>query len=131
MTSKDKSDHFLSKSFKQSEFRCRCGRKDCDAPRMQKEFVNKLQNLREDWGLPLRPTSGTRCKYHNEKIGGAPQSQHLLGNAADFWFEHPSDTVAFVELAEKHGFGGIGAGAHLVHVDNRKGWARWEYRDEA
>lgn len=124
-------EKMLTKNFSEKEFMCKCRRPDCDAAPMQKEFMRKLQSLRDDWGIPLIPTSGARCSTWNTKKGGAPQSQHLLGNAADFWFEHPSDTVAFVELAEKHGFGGIGAGAHLVHVDNRKGWARWEYRDEA
>lgn len=96
---------------------------------MQSTFLAKLEDIRVDWGLPLSPTSGQRCEYWNEKKGGSPTSQHLIGNAADFWFTDPQDAEDFVLLAEKHGFGGIGVGKHLVHIDNRDGRARWTYDD--
>ncbi len=117
----------LTKNFSKAEMACRCRRHDCTAPAMDHAFMALLQNLREVWGVPLRVTSGLRCEYWNTKNEGAPHSKHLLGRAADFWFDHPSDTLAFVELAEKMGFGGIGAGEHLVHLDNREAWARWTY----
>lgn len=120
----------LTRDFLVSEFRCRCGRKDCDAPLMRRRFMTKLQAMRDEWGKALVPTSGTRCADHNRAVGGAANSQHVYGNAADFNFSRPSDAVAFATLAAKHGMGGIGVGRYLVHVDDRDGeTARWTYGD--
>ena len=41
-----------------------------------------LQPIRDAWG-PVNVTSGFRCKELNERVGGSPRSQHLLGEAAD------------------------------------------------
>lgn len=122
-------DAQLSKSFKASEFRCHCGRPECDAPPMKAQFIAKLQALRDSWGKPLSPTSGSRCARHNEEIGGAASSEHLKGNACDFSFPGPKISREFAALAEKHGFGGIGIGRHLVHIDDRGHYARWGYSD--
>lgn len=96
---------------------------------MRPRFMEKLEALRVAWGRPLASSSAARCRFWNTKVGGSPKSQHLYGNAADFWFPNTDDAQAFAELAEKHGFGGIGKGRHLVHVDDRDGHARWEYDD--
>lgn len=42
-----------------------------------------LQPIRDHWG-PLVIISGYRCKKVNDAVGGAPRSQHLRGEAADF-----------------------------------------------
>lgn len=42
-----------------------------------------LQPLRDAWGKPLAVNSGFRCRELNEEVGGAPTSQHRLGEAAD------------------------------------------------
>jgi len=42
-----------------------------------------LQPLRDKLGCPVLVTSGYRCRLLNEKIGGAKNSQHLYGQAAD------------------------------------------------
>lgn len=95
---------------------------------MRPEFIALLQALRDVWGRPMKPTSGSRCTYWNDRVKGSPFSQHLHGNAADFWFMDPNDTRRFVELAEKIGFNGIGHGMHLVHLDARdEPQKRWEY----
>ena len=43
-----------------------------------------LQPIREDFNLPLIITSGYRCAEVNKIVGGASNSQHLKGQAADF-----------------------------------------------
>lgn len=43
-----------------------------------------LDPIRERWGVPVRITSGYRCKALNELVGGAENSLHLTGRAADF-----------------------------------------------
>lgn len=122
---------YLTKDFMKSEFRCRCKRgKDCDAKPMDAGFMHRLQALRDEWGRPLIPTSGARCSWHNERIGGAAGSQHLVGKAADFAFRTPTEVAAFAQLAEKHGFGGIGRGQRLVHVDDGPPHRRWTYTDK-
>ena len=45
---------------------------------------NVLQPLRNHLGVPIIITSGYRCAALNKKIGGAANSQHCLGQAADF-----------------------------------------------
>ena len=53
-------------------------------------IVNNLQNLaillqkiRDRAGVPLHVNSGYRCKALNDVIGGASNSDHLFGAAAD------------------------------------------------
>lgn len=50
---------------------------------LKKLVTNILQPLREKSGLPIIVTSGYRCKRVNKKIGGAINSQHTEGKAAD------------------------------------------------
>ena len=42
-----------------------------------------LDPIREAWGAPIVVSSGYRCKELNELVGGAKNSHHLLGCAAD------------------------------------------------
>ena len=44
---------------------------------------NVLQPLRDTLGKPITITSGFRNKLLNQKVGGASNSQHLYGQAAD------------------------------------------------
>ena len=45
---------------------------------------NVLQPLRNSLGCPVIVSSGFRCAELNKKVEGRPNSQHLLGEAADF-----------------------------------------------
>ena len=51
---------------------------------LQKLCENVLQPLRDYLGCPVIVTSGFRCAELNKKIGGNPNSHHLMGYAADF-----------------------------------------------
>ena len=44
---------------------------------------NILDPLREAWGAPIIVTSGVRCPALNKAVGGATNSQHMYGQAAD------------------------------------------------
>ena len=44
---------------------------------------NVLQPLRNALGCPIVISSGFRCAVLNKKVGGQPNSQHLMGQAAD------------------------------------------------
>lgn len=45
--------------------------------------ANCLDPLREAWGRPIIVTSGYRSEKLNRAVGGARNSQHLYGQAAD------------------------------------------------
>jgi len=120
----------LTPHFSEAEFACSCKRPDCDAAPMKPEFLAKLEALRVKWGKPMTPTSGRRCKKHNTDEGGAKYSQHLFGNAADFYLSSPDERDRFALLAVAVGFTGIGRGlgkSCLVHIDNRRNSVRWTY----
>ena len=56
----------------------------CDAISNLDDLVtNVLDRLRSEWNHPIIVTSGYRCKELNAAVGGARNSQHLKGQAAD------------------------------------------------
>ncbi len=121
----------LTPHFGRWELACRCRRVDCDAVAMDPAFMQLLEAVRVAFDQPLAVTSGARCKHWNTKVGGAPKSKHLEGIACDFWFTSPDQAAKFAQLAEKHGFGGIGIGRRLIHLDGRQGaQERWFYQDK-
>lgn len=124
-----KTDKKLTPHFRESELRCRCRRPDCDAKPMTAAFMERLERLRVDWGKALLPTSGQRCTVQNKFAGGALMSMHLQGRAADFYFPDRNTVEKFAQLAEKHGFNGIGTGKHKCHIDDREHESRWKYYD--
>jgi uncharacterized protein YcbK (DUF882 family) len=113
----------LSENFAAKEFACRC----CGKVLVHPELVRKLQALRSAAGAPVVITSGYRCASHNRECGGAANSYHLYGMAADIWVDGVS-THQLAELAERAGFDGIGIYLEqaFVHVDVRGYRARWE-----
>jgi uncharacterized protein YcbK (DUF882 family) len=115
----------LSKNFKLSEFRCKC----CGEVIVDPVLLNGLQELRDLLGKPLIITSGYRCKKHNKDVGGSPNSQHLLGKAADIYapaFEiHELGEIAkHVEVFYNGGMG-LYPKQRFLHVDVRGVMARW------
>ena len=42
-----------------------------------------LEPIRVHLGVPIRVSSGYRCKALNKLVGGSPTSQHVVGEAAD------------------------------------------------
>ena len=70
----------LSRNFSRHEFACKCG---CGEAEVSPFLIEQLQKLRDYTGEPVRITSGRRCETHNAAVGGAKNSQHLLGLAAD------------------------------------------------
>lgn len=112
-----------SKFFSDDEMRCPC----CGIVKMDDRFMSMLDNFRATWGRPLFVTSGFRCKIHNKKVGGKPDSKHLSGEAADIGVG-PSERYEFMKLAMRLGFGGLGVAKTFVHLDSRQGvQSIWTY----
>ena len=68
------------------------------------ELIDKvLDPLRERWGVPIYVNSGYRCPELNKKVGGAPNSYHLRGMAADITSRCPFHNAAlFTEIRILH-----------------------------
>lgn len=81
-------------SFKPEEFRCKCGHCTGYPTYMKQVELKHLQKIRNHYKKPMTITSGLRCSYENNRVGGVRNSGHLKGYAADFYIEGVTDTVA-------------------------------------
>lgn len=118
-----------SPNFMRAELDCKCG---CTTPpAIERELhllAMDLEKLRVVLGHGIGIISGYRCPVRNRQVGGARNSQHMSGKAADLAVPAGSQDT-FVDAAVKvpaFNHGGIGVYPHGgVHVD-RRGWvARW------
>ena len=79
----------LSINFTREEFRCKgenchptiAG--NCGFDTVDTELLRILENVRNHFDEPVTITSACRCMAHNESVGGAHNSQHTKGRAAD------------------------------------------------
>lgn len=102
---------------------CHC----CGRLLVQPELLQKLEHLRRLAGAPVLVNSGYRCPNHNRAVGGAANSYHLIGMAADIRVSGLA-VENLAALGEQAGFDGIGLYQQqgFIHVDVR-GWrARWD-----
>ncbi len=85
----------ITQDFSRWEFRCKCG---CGKEDIHIGLVHRLQVIRDITGHPIKILSGCRCAEYNAKIGGAPESYHLKGMAADWCFggDDPDSLLAKV-----------------------------------
>lgn len=77
---------------------------DNTTPEWVKKNIAKLVDtvldpLREAWGKPILVTSGYRCEELNRHVGGAKNSQHLQGQAADITTGNKVDNARLFQLA--------------------------------
>lgn len=111
----------LTEHFTTDEFKCKhCGL----MVKIDQQLLEKLEKLRELSGGPIVVTSGYRCPQHNAAIGGARDSYHVKGMAADIKSAGISPEK-LAEMADKIGFSGIGIYASWVHLDTREKPAKW------
>jgi peptidoglycan hydrolase-like protein with peptidoglycan-binding domain len=114
------------KYFERREFACKCGRCGGFPVEPSWELIDVLENIREHFGAAVSISSGVRCKTHNKNVGGADESQHLYGTAADIKVKgvSPSKVAAYAETLLP-GTGGIGRYKTFTHVDVRAAKSRW------
>lgn len=114
--------------FTTADFDCHCTREDCLVTLVADELVDGLEIY---WGIagPFVLDSAFRCYAHNAdpSVGGAKDSQHPLGHAADCKSKKYRGP-GMAQLAEKVPVfreGGIGTYLTFCHVDVRGYRARW------
>lgn len=114
----------LSKHFNRSEFDCKCNK--CTPIAVDYELVNILEDIREHFGVPVKVTSSYRCESHNKAVGGAKNSKHKLGIAADIQLKgiDPMDVYSYLNSVYPNSYG-FGLYNTFVHVDARSSKARW------
>lgn len=127
VTTVDFGTKYAPKYFERSEFACKCG-EHCNGFPVEPDakLLKVLDQIREHFGKPVIVNSGIRCKAHNTAVGGASNSQHLYGTAADIAVEGvaPLTVYKYAETLLPNS-GGIGLYTWGVHVDVRAVKARW------
>jgi uncharacterized protein YcbK (DUF882 family) len=93
-------------------------------------LAKNLQVLRDELNTGIRINSGYRSPQHNAKIGGAKNSQHTLGTAADIVVSGytPKQVAEVIERLISEGKmmqGGLKAYPTFTHYDVRGVKARW------
>ena len=123
----------MTPHFSSDELACKCG---CGMLPAQ-DFMDKVENLRVRYGMPLKVSSAARCPIYNatvSKTGAA--GPHTSGRAIDFAVSH-TESWLLLRLALAEGFTGIGVnqkgGGRFIHIDdlpNAEGQPRpstWSY----
>jgi uncharacterized protein YcbK (DUF882 family) len=132
ITFKKKENKQLSKHFNSKEFECNCQK--CDEQIISEVLIEKLEKVREEYGKPIKITSGYRCADHNTAIGGKIASSHMTGLAVDL----APTLITLDELDNLYEicynvFDNIGDGRskRFIHVDVREpkssGKRHWLY----
>lgn len=124
----------LTKNFNITEFHCK------DGSEMPLEVFNNVTDLavqleivRAHFNAPVTINSAYRSPVYNREAGGAPNSQHLSGRAADIVIDGvtPDEVADAIEFLIDEGLlkeGGLGRYDTFTHYDIRGTKARWDYR---
>lgn len=119
---------YLAANFQAKEFDCKGG--ECSLTYIDTDLVNYLQKIRDHFGAPVNITSAYRCAAHNKRVGGATNSYHTKGQAADFYI-NGVDPLEIAKYAESLGILGIGHYDTFVHIDTRTKKSFWYGQQEA
>ena len=121
----------LTEHFSKSEFDSKDGSAmPLEVLKNVQELAVNLQILRYYVGASITINSGYRSPKHNKSVGGAKNSQHLLGMAADIVVtgKTPKEVKEIIEKLISEGKmkqGGLSAYPTFVHYDIRGTKARW------
>ena len=115
------------KYFGRHEFACKCGKCGGFPVEPEEVFIRKLDAFRERVGEPVYVNSGIRCPEHNADptVGGASDSRHLYGDAADIRCNDKTPRELYDIADELFPDGGVGLYGWGIHVDDRGCRARW------
>ena len=114
----------ITNNFKAREMDCKCSK--CSTTLIDERLIKGLQVIRDYFGKALNITSGYRCPSHNSEVGGAKNSYHMKGMAADVYINGVTP-LEIAQYAESTGlFNGIGRYGTFVHLDVRPSKYFWE-----
>jgi uncharacterized protein YcbK (DUF882 family) len=117
----------LTPHFSAHEFRCRDGSEhpiDC-------RLLAMLEAVRCHFDAPITITSGYRSPAYNRKVGGARDSYHVRGMAADIRVVGVFISTVYAWLDEVFPISGLGAYPRRgddwgwIHIDCRSTRSRW------
>ena len=114
----------LSPNFESTEFDCNCKNKTCTITEIDPKLVKYLQKIRDYFGKAVTINSAYRCDKHNKSVGGASQSKHKFGQAADIKVSGIKP-LKVAQYAEFIGVKGIGQYSNFVHIDTRTNKFFW------
>lgn len=112
----------LTQHFKAEEFRCKDGTKEF---LWAIELLEVLETIRNHFNEPVIINSGYRTPTWNTKVGGAKNSYHVKGMAADIRVKNvsPKKVAEFTSKYMKD-HGGVICYTNFVHVDVREEYYR-------
>lgn len=116
----------LTTNFSKHEFRCKDGSEheiDC-------RLLGMLEGLRAVLGQPITIISGYRSPDYNRKVGGARNSYHTQGKAADIQVRNKTPREVYETAGRLYANCGLGLYERglsgWVHIDSREIPTRWE-----
>lgn len=112
----------LSPHFSADEFKCKDGSEHPIDPRL----IEMLETIRAHFGRPVIITSGYRSPKYNRRVGGARNSFHTKGMAADIQVQAVAPREVFAFCDREFVTGGVGRYDTFTHVDCRPTKARWQ-----
>lgn len=86
---------------------------------------NSLESIREHFGKPIIISSGYRCVDLNRRIGGSRTSQHIYGQAADFYIPGIELREIFDTIRENQNFP---FDQLILEGNEDDGWIHLSYR---
>lgn len=111
-------------NFRICEFSCHDG---SDEIKVSGDLVYMLQEIREHFKKPVSITSAYRTEEYNKKVGGAKNSYHVKGMAADITVTGvPNRDVAVYAIGVANGVGLYDYTGGFVHVDVRPQKYLWQ-----
>lgn len=118
----------LYPNFSKEEFDC----KHTGENKMQHEFMEKLQRIRQVFGKPMKITSGFRSVKHPiEARKTHSNGEHTQGMCADVYCDNGADRFKLIQLALANGITRIGIAKNFLHLGiGGKGLPNnvvWEY----
>lgn len=100
--------------FQASEFAC----SHCGKVAMDEDFVQLLQAIRAELGIPLVINSGYRCPIYNAEISSSGYNgSHTLGLAVDIKVNSAVTRARIFEAAYKRGVRRFGIAKTFIHLD--------------
>ena len=94
---------------------CTCGHDKCDHRSVKQWVLDRVQQVRDDYG-PMTITSGGRCQYHPNEIHRVAPADHQKCIVVDVAYETEQQRNQLMVLAGRHGATAVAAGKNFVHM---------------